>query len=152
MYLMVVCRYKMGFCPNGPNCRYKHVKLPGPPPPVEEVLAKILQMRSSNFNKFNQHRNNNYNQQGERPRPPPGSGLPNQNSTDNATASTMQPAAGQQAQTMNQQAQQKQQQVQQQQKPSTNDQVQGVPNGSSNQPTRLATPLPQGSSRCVWSF
>uniref|UniRef100_A0A453SWX9 YTH domain-containing family protein n=1 Tax=Aegilops tauschii subsp. strangulata TaxID=200361 RepID=A0A453SWX9_AEGTS len=31
--------------------------------------------------------------------------------------------------------------------PNTNDQVQGVPNGSSNQPTRLATPLPQGSSR-----
>lgn len=137
--------YKMGFCPNGPHCRYKHVKLPGPPPPVEEVLAKILQVRTSGFNKFNQHRGNNYNQQGERPRPPHGSGLPNQNSTENATAVTMQPAAGQQAQTMNQQPPQKQQP--QQQKPNTNDQVQGVPNGSSNQTTRIATPLPQGTTR-----
>ena len=140
----------MGFCPNGPNCRYKHVKLPGPPPPVEEVVAKILQMRSFGFNKFNQNRNNNYNQQGERPRPPQGSGLPNQNSTENATAATMQPAAAQQPPTMNQQPPQKQQPLQQ--KPNTNDQVQGVPSGMSNQTTRPAPPLPQGSSRCVWSF
>ncbi|KAM0854262.1 hypothetical protein ACQ4PT_050539 [Festuca glaucescens] len=139
--------YKMGFCPNGPNCRYKHVKLPGPPPPPEEVVAKLLQMRNFNFNKFNQNRNNNFNHQGERPRPSQGSGLPNQNSTENATTATMQPAAAQQAQTLNQQPPQKLQQ-----KPNTNDLVQGVPSGLSNQTTRPATPLPQGTSRCVWSF
>ncbi|KAH7292579.1 hypothetical protein KP509_29G075600 [Ceratopteris richardii] len=33
--------YKMGFCPNGPDCRYKHVKMPGPFPPLEESLQKI---------------------------------------------------------------------------------------------------------------
>ncbi|KAM0907962.1 hypothetical protein ACQ4PT_015769 [Festuca glaucescens] len=134
--------YKMGFCPNGPNCRYKHVKLPGPPPPPEEVVAKLLQMRNFNFNKFNQNRNNNFNHQGERPRPSQGSGLPNQNSTENATTATMLPAAAQQAQTLNQQPPQKLQQ-----KPNTNDPVQGVPSGLSNQTTRPATPLPQGTSR-----
>ncbi|KAA3460961.1 30-kDa cleavage and polyadenylation specificity factor 30 [Gossypium australe] len=36
--------YKLGFCPNGPDCRYRHAKLPGPPPPVEEVLQKIQQL------------------------------------------------------------------------------------------------------------
>ncbi|KAK3131082.1 hypothetical protein QOZ80_6BG0501800 [Eleusine coracana subsp. coracana] len=130
--------YKMGFCPNGPTCRYKHIKLPGPPPPVEEVLQKILQMRS--FNKFGQHRNN-YNQQSERPpHPPEGSGLPNQNSTDNATA-PVQPAGVQQAQAMSQQT------PQQQQKPNATDQAQAASNGLSNQATRIATPLPQGPSR-----
>ncbi|KAL5660907.1 hypothetical protein ACJX0J_028032, partial [Zea mays] len=128
--------YKMGFCPNGPNCRYKHIKLPGPPPSVEEVLQKILQMRS--FNRYSQNRNNNYNHQGERPQHPQGSGLPNQNSAENATAVDP-PAGGQQAQTLNQQP------PQQQQKPNTNDQAQGVSNG--HQATRIATPLPQGPSR-----
>ena len=139
--LVLLCRYKMGFCPNGPNCRYKHVKLPGPPPPVEEVLQKILQMRS--FNRFGPNRNNNYNQQGERPQHPQGSGLPNQNAAENATA-TAPPTGGQQAPMANQQP------PQQQHKPNTNDQVQGASNG--NQTTRIATPLPQGPSRCVWSF
>ncbi|KAK4479410.1 hypothetical protein RD792_014923 [Penstemon davidsonii] len=41
--------YKLGFCPNGPDCRYRHAKLPGPPPPVEEVLQKIQQLTSYNF-------------------------------------------------------------------------------------------------------
>ena len=139
----ILCRYKMGFCPNGPNCRYKHIKLPGPPPSVEEVLQKILQMRS--FNRYGQNRNNNYNQQGERPQHPQGSGMPNQNSAENATA-VAPPAGGQQAQMLNQQPPQQQQQ----QKPNTNDQAQGVSNG--HQATRIATPLPQGPSRCVWSF
>ncbi|KAG2607944.1 zinc finger CCCH domain-containing protein 45-like [Panicum virgatum] len=128
--------YKMGFCPNGPNCRYKHVKLPGPPPPVEEVLQKILQMRS--FNRFGPNRNNNYNQQGERPQHPQGSGLPNQNVAENTTA-TAPATGGQQAQMANQQP------PQQQHKPNTNDQVQGASNG--HQTTRIATPLPQGPSR-----
>lgn len=34
-------RYKLGFCPNGPDCRYRHQKLPGPPPSVEQNLQKI---------------------------------------------------------------------------------------------------------------
>ncbi|CAH8359816.1 unnamed protein product [Eruca vesicaria subsp. sativa] len=40
--------YKLGFCPNGPDCRYRHAKPPGPPPPVEEVLQKIQQLTSYN--------------------------------------------------------------------------------------------------------
>ncbi|GJM97683.1 hypothetical protein PR202_ga14627 [Eleusine coracana subsp. coracana] len=39
--------YKMGFCPNGPTCRYKHIKLPGPPPPVEEVLRRFYRCAHS---------------------------------------------------------------------------------------------------------
>jgi len=98
-------------------------------------------MRS--FNRFGPNRNNNYNQQGERPQHPQGSGLPNQNVAENTTATS--PATGvQQAQMANQQP------PQQQHKPNTNDQVQGASNG--NQTTRIATPLPQGPSRCVWSF
>ncbi|CAM6088244.1 unnamed protein product [Calypogeia fissa] len=33
--------YKLGFCPNGPECRYRHQKVPGPPPSVEQNLQKI---------------------------------------------------------------------------------------------------------------
>ncbi|XP_024357877.1 30-kDa cleavage and polyadenylation specificity factor 30 isoform X1 [Physcomitrium patens] len=33
--------YKLGFCPNGPDCRYRHQKLPGPPPSVDQNLQKI---------------------------------------------------------------------------------------------------------------
>ncbi|KAI5081733.1 hypothetical protein GOP47_0001476 [Adiantum capillus-veneris] len=33
----------LGFCPNGPDCRYKHVKLPGPVPSLEETYKKIQQ-------------------------------------------------------------------------------------------------------------
>jgi hypothetical protein len=33
--------YKLGFCPNGPDCRYRHQKLPGPPPLVEQNLQKL---------------------------------------------------------------------------------------------------------------
>jgi cleavage and polyadenylation specificity factor subunit 4 len=29
--------YKLGFCIHGPLCRFRHVKTPGPPPPVEEA-------------------------------------------------------------------------------------------------------------------
>lgn len=35
--------YMLGFCPNGPDCRYKHVKLPGPVPSLEETYQKIQQ-------------------------------------------------------------------------------------------------------------
>ncbi|KAL2620215.1 hypothetical protein R1flu_000420 [Riccia fluitans] len=33
--------YKLGFCPNGPDCRYRHQKMQGPPPSVEQNLQKI---------------------------------------------------------------------------------------------------------------
>eukprot|EP00850_Spirogloea_muscicola_P005407 SM000024S07869 [mRNA] locus=s24:956493:960574:- [translate_table: standard] len=36
--------YKLGFCPNGADCRYRHAKQPGPPPPPEQHL-KLLQQR-----------------------------------------------------------------------------------------------------------
>ncbi|AEE31221.1 30-kDa cleavage and polyadenylation specificity factor 30 [Arabidopsis thaliana] len=51
--------YKLGFCPNGPDCRYRHAKLPGPPPPVEEVLQKIQQLTTYNYgtNRLYQARN-----------------------------------------------------------------------------------------------
>ncbi|KAH0917867.1 hypothetical protein HID58_025527 [Brassica napus] len=51
--------YKLGFCPNGSECRYRHAKVPGPPPPVEEVLQKIQQLTSFNHgpNRFYQPRN-----------------------------------------------------------------------------------------------
>lgn len=29
--------YKLGFCIHGPHCRYKHIRLEGPPPPVDEA-------------------------------------------------------------------------------------------------------------------
>ena len=29
--------YKLGFCIHGPNCRYKHIRLPGPAPPPNEA-------------------------------------------------------------------------------------------------------------------
>nr|GEX04384.1 30-kDa cleavage and polyadenylation specificity factor 30-like [Tanacetum cinerariifolium] len=57
--------YKLGFCPNGPDCRYKHAKLPGPPPPVQDVLRKIQQLTSHNYgnsNRFFHNRNANHSQ------------------------------------------------------------------------------------------
>ncbi|KAH8519065.1 hypothetical protein H0E87_000765 [Populus deltoides] len=61
--------YKLGFCPNGPDCRYRHAKLPGPPPPVEEVVQKIQQLNSYNgvtSNKNFQQRNAGFSQQIEK--------------------------------------------------------------------------------------
>ncbi|PPR91347.1 hypothetical protein GOBAR_AA29341 [Gossypium barbadense] len=59
--------YKLGFCPNGPDCRYRHAKFPGPPPPVEEVLQKIQQLSAYNYNnKFYQQRNAGFPQQTEK--------------------------------------------------------------------------------------
>lgn len=67
--------YKLGFCPNGPDCRYKHAKLPGPPPPVKDVLQKVHQLNSYNHgnqNRFFQNRNSNHSQQSEKSQFPPG--------------------------------------------------------------------------------
>lgn len=127
-------RYKLGFCPNGPDCRYRHAKLPGPPPPVEEVLQKIQQLTSyGNSNKFFQNRNTTYAQQTDKSQFPQGPNGTHQVGKTNPTESTnFQP----------QQAQQPQQQGSQVQ-------LQNIPNDQQNQASRTATPLPQGTSRCV---
>ncbi|KAL2473843.1 30-kDa cleavage and polyadenylation specificity factor 30 [Forsythia ovata] len=126
--------YKLGFCPNGPDCRYRHAKLPGPPPPVEEVLQKIQQLTSYNYgnsNRFLQNRNANYAQQTEKPQFQQGPNGVNQvgNTTTTESANMRQ-----------QQNQQSHQQVSQAQ-------LQNLPNGQQNQATRTATSLPQGTSR-----
>eukprot|EP00250_Pteridium_aquilinum_P001349 c11558_g1_i1 orf=390-2630(-) len=41
--------YMLGFCPNGPDCRYKHVKLPGPVPSIEETYQKIQQRMAMGY-------------------------------------------------------------------------------------------------------
>lgn len=53
--------YMLGFCPNGPDCRYKHVKLPGPVPSLEETFQKIQQRVAMGY-----HHNQNYRQTGHR--------------------------------------------------------------------------------------
>lgn len=134
----------MGFCPNGPDCRYRHAKLPGPPPSVEEVLQKIQHLSSFGYgssNKFFQHRNNGYTQS-EKPQFSQGSAAPNQVTPVNS-AVTLAPPNAQQTQSQPQQPQQQQ---------ASQVQAQNPLNGSSNQVNRIASPLPQGQSRCVWSF
>ena len=49
-YVCAECKYNYGFCPNGPNCGYKHTKLRGPPPPVEEILEILKMPKASNNN------------------------------------------------------------------------------------------------------
>ncbi|KAH7654360.1 cleavage and polyadenylation specificity factor subunit 4 protein [Dioscorea alata] len=131
--------YKMGFCPNGPDCRYRHAKLPGPPPSVEEVLQKIQHLSSFGYgssNKFFQHRNNGYTQS-EKPQFSQGSAAPNQVTPVNS-AVTLAPPNAQQTQSQPQQSQQQQ---------ASQVQAQNPLNGSSNQVNRIASPLPQGQSR-----
>lgn len=131
---MLKCdRYKLGFCPNGPDCRYRHAKLPGPPPPVEEVLQKIQQLASYNYNnnKFPQNRNN-YAQQMEKSQFPQGPNGVNQVGKIGTTESGIA------------------QQPQQPQQPQGSQvQVQNTASNQQNQASRSATPLPQGKSRCV---
>lgn len=137
------CRYKLGFCPNGPDCRYRHAKLPGPPPPVEEVLKKIQQLTSysyNNSNRFYQNHNPNNTQHTERPHVPPGANGVHQVMKSTPTESINV-----------QQHQQQQQQIQQTQQPAVQTQTQNLPNGQQNQASRSAIPLPQGISRFVQS-
>lgn len=129
------CRYKLGFCPNGPDCRYRHAKLPGPPPSIEEVLQKIQHLNSYNYNnKFFQQRNAGSSQQAQHVQ----ASVVNQGVV--GKPSTTESANVQQQQ----QAQQSQQQVGQ-------NQIQNIPNGLPNQANRTASALPQGISRCVQS-
>ncbi|KAJ4810271.1 cleavage and polyadenylation specificity factor 30 [Rhynchospora pubera] len=129
--------YKMGFCPNGPDCRYRHAKLPGPPPPVEEVFQKIQQMfsynygpqsrffpKNSNFN--NNSSNNNHNNNNN-------TNIPN-GEKQQPTQGSQNAMAGGQQQTPSQTNQQTQLQ-------------QGSQNGVPGPPVRTASPLPQGPSR-----
>ncbi|KAK8567782.1 hypothetical protein V6N13_105729 [Hibiscus sabdariffa] len=128
--------YKLGFCPNGPDCRYRHAKLPGPPPSVEEVLQKIQQLTSYNFNnKFFQQRNAGFPQQNEKSLIPQGQNIVNQGAT------------GKPSTTESANVPQQQQQFQQPQQQVNQTQIQNVPNDQSNQANRIAIPLPQGISR-----
>ncbi|KAG4990284.1 hypothetical protein JHK87_023741 [Glycine soja] len=134
--------YKLGFCPNGPDCRYRHAKSPGPPPPVEEVLQKIQHLYSYNYNssnKFFQQRGASYNQQAEKPLLPQGNNSTNQGVTGNPLPAELGNA-------------QPQQQVQQSQQQVNQSQMQNVANGQPNQANRTATPLPQGISRFRFGF
>jgi len=143
--MLLYCRYKLGFCPNGPDCRYRHVKLPGPPPPVEEIFQKIQHLSSFNYgsgNRFFQHKNTGYNQQAEKSQFPQGSGAANQ-------PTAMKPPAAAELPSIQQQQSQAQQSQPQQ---VSENQAQSIPNGLSNLANRTASPLPQGQSRCVWSF
>ncbi|KAL3632326.1 30-kDa cleavage and polyadenylation specificity factor 30 [Castilleja foliolosa] len=119
--------YKLGFCPNGPDCRYRHAKLPGPPPPIEEVLQKIQQLTS--HNRFFQNRNGQYTDKSQFPQGP------------NSTHQTGKPIeAGNNVHQLPQQPQLSQQQGSQ-------GPMQNIPNGQQNQASNTATPLPQGASR-----
>ncbi|KAE9594824.1 hypothetical protein Lal_00013313 [Lupinus albus] len=129
--------YKLGFCPNGPDCRYRHAKSAGPPPPVEEVLQKIQHLYSYNYNgsnKFFQQRGASYNQQVERSQFPQGVNSTNQGVTAKPLAAESGNA-------------QQQQQVQQSQQQVSQSQMQSPANGQPNQANRTAIPLPQGISR-----
>ncbi|GAA0176021.1 RNA metabolism protein [Lithospermum erythrorhizon] len=128
--------YKLGFCPNGADCRYRHAKLPGPPPPVAEILQKIQQLTSygyGNSNRFFQNRNANFSQQMEKPQAQQG-----QNGVHQVPKSST-------AETPNVNLQQ--QQGQQSQQQASQVQAQNAPGSLQNQAHRTATPLPQGTSR-----
>lgn len=130
--------YKFGFCPNGLGCRYRHVKLPGPPPPVEEVFQKLQQLAAKNFggssNRFFQNRNRNYPPQPEKFTSSPG----------HNTASQGIPARPMvDAPYLHQQKLQ----VHNTQQPGTQNPGQNNSSGQQNQGTTAATPLPQGISR-----
>lgn len=132
--------YKLGFCPNGPDCRYRHAKMPGPPPPVEEIFQKIQHLASNNYgysNRFNQNRNANYSTQTDKSQASQA-----QNGTSLAVKSTA-------TETPIIQQHQPHQQVQPPQLQGGPTQAQIHPNGQQNQADRTAVVLPQGTSRCV---
>uniref|UniRef100_A0A803N980 YTH domain-containing family protein n=1 Tax=Chenopodium quinoa TaxID=63459 RepID=A0A803N980_CHEQI len=127
-------RYKLGFCPNGPDCRYRHAKQPGPPPAVDEVLQKIQQLTSYSYgvsNRFSQQRNTNYSQQADRSQFPQGANTANQGSVPKSTAT--------ESSNIQQQLQQPHLAGQ--------DNIQNLHSNSSSQTGRTATPLPKGITR-----
>ncbi|CAA7408911.1 unnamed protein product [Spirodela intermedia] len=151
--------YKLGFCPNGSDCRYRHAKLQGPPPPVEEVFQKLQQMSSSfgPSGRFFHGRNVGYTQQGEKSQLPSFSGAIS-HATLSKSAGTHGPSIQQSQPQLQPQPQPQppqppqQQHLQQHQNQHPQQQVsqsqsQNLQNGSANQPVRTALPLPQGQSR-----
>ncbi|CAN6454746.1 unnamed protein product [Victoria cruziana] len=132
--------YKLGFCPNGPDCRYRHAKIAGPPPPVEEVFQKIQQLSSFSSgpsNRFHQHRNVSYTPQSEKTQFQQGSMTVN-------PGATARPSTGDSATVQHQQSQN---QVHQQQQAGQS-QTQNLSNSLPNQINRSsASPLPRGQSR-----
>ncbi|KAL5731670.1 30-kDa cleavage and polyadenylation specificity factor 30 [Ranunculus cassubicifolius] len=123
--------YKLGFCPNGPDCRYRHAKLPGPPPPVEEVYQRIQHLTSFNFNKPNNFFQNRNFQQTERFQVPQGPGV--LNGLKHSIP----------AESLNVQQQQSHFQQPPEQLASQN-QLQNLPNGPVS---TMSSPLPQGLTR-----
>lgn len=124
--------YKLGFCPNGPDCRYRHAKLPGPPPPVEEVLQKIQQLSSFNYsatNRYYQNRNSGFAQQSEKSQ--------FQQSSHNAIQSV---ATKPSTESNVPKVQQSQQHISQ-------PQVQDLSNSQPNQANKIVLPLLPGVSR-----
>ncbi|KAJ3679361.1 hypothetical protein LUZ60_017372 [Juncus effusus] len=119
--------YKMGFCPNGQDCRYRHAKLPGPPPPIEEVFQRIQQMFSFNYNPPNRFYKNNF------------SNNPNNSNNYNNTTQNQNGEKPPQTQTPDQQ------QGSGQQTASQANQI--TPAQQGGQAGRVASPLPQGPSR-----
>lgn len=150
------CRYKFGFCPNGPDCRYRHAKLPGPPPSVEEVFQKIQQLFSyGSSNRFFPHRNNGYNQLTEKSQILQGSAVTN-HSAEPKPPGSVEPLSllkQPQGQSQQQEPPHLHHQPHQLQQQNYNDnQVQSITNDLPNQPNRTSSPLPPGQSRCVWKF
>ncbi|KAK9064344.1 hypothetical protein SSX86_015725 [Deinandra increscens subsp. villosa] len=136
--------YKLGFCPNGLDCRYRHAKLPGPPPSVEEVLQKIQQLTSynhGNSNRFFQNRNTNHSQQSENFQFSQGNNDANHitkpSTTDSASMQPQPPLS----------PRQQQQVTQSQQQVSQFGQSQAQLNGQQHQTNKTSIPLPQGTSR-----
>ncbi|KAJ7954401.1 30-kDa cleavage and polyadenylation specificity factor 30-like [Quillaja saponaria] len=128
--------YKLGFCPNGPDCRYRHAKSPGPPPPIAEVLQKNQHLYSYNYNaanKFFQPRGASFPQQVEKSQFPQGYNSVNQGVVGK-------PLTAESVNVQQQQDQQSQQQFSQ-------TEMQNLPNGQPNQANKTAAPLPQGISR-----
>uniref|UniRef100_A0A1D1ZE10 Zinc finger CCCH domain-containing protein 45 n=2 Tax=Anthurium amnicola TaxID=1678845 RepID=A0A1D1ZE10_9ARAE len=140
--------YKLGFCPNGPDCRYRHAKLPGPPPPVEEVFQKIQQMSSSygHSNRFFHSRNVGYMQQAEKSQLSQVAGAVAKPPAIQESANLQPPQPQPQPQPQTQ-PQPQPQQVQQSQHQVSQNQLQNIQNGLPNQTVRTASPLPQGQSR-----
>lgn len=117
------------------------MKLPGPPPSVEEVLQKIQQISSYNHgnpNKLFQQRGA-FSHQTDKSQFSLGPNAVNQGAAGKSST----------AESANVHQQQLVQQPQQQGTQTT--QMQNLPNGLPNQTNRNATPLPQGISRCVQS-
>ncbi|GAB2280812.1 30-kDa cleavage and polyadenylation specificity factor 30 [Dionaea muscipula] len=124
--------YKLGFCPNGPDCRYRHAKLPGPPPPVEEVLQKIQQLTSFTSNRFFQPRGPNFSQQG---------GQLQQNANPGNHAILSRPSVIESSNI------QPQTQAEQQLQPAIQTHTQNLSNNLPSSTSKTATPLPQGITR-----